>query len=283
MNFSKTYLCSFASPDLLLSKIRFYFQSKKLNFYKGIKIYSKNNLSLKTILTIKNLLKKNDKTGYGYWIWKPEIILDYIHQIPDNAILHYCDIGCCFYPGKSKVKWFYYYQQIADKKGFVAFDFKNPKIKKLDINYPTLREYEYTKYNLAKYFGLKLNSKEMNSPHICATNFFIKKNNRNINFLKDWLRACSNLNLINNTKSTLQNHKDFKSHRNDQSAFSLLCKIYKMHTISVYDDFENAYKNNLIYWGHLKHSPMQHRRNLIYISLFKLKKKIIKLFNISKK
>ena len=131
---SKTYLCSFASPDLLLSKIRFYFQSKKLNFYKDTKIYSKNNLSLKTTLTIKNLLKKNDRTGYGYWIWKPEIILDYIHQIPDNAILHYCDIGCCFYTGKSKVKKFYYYQQIADKKDFVAFDFKNPKIKKLDTN-----------------------------------------------------------------------------------------------------------------------------------------------------
>ena len=174
-----------------------------------------------------------------------------------------------------------YYQEIADKKGFVAFQFKKPKLIKPDVNYRIFYEHEYTKYSLAKYFGLKLNSKEMNSPQISATSFFIKKNNRNINFLEHWLKACGNLNLINNTKSILPNHKDFKSHRNDQSAFSLLCKIYKIHTFSVYDDFEVAYKNNLIYWGHLKNSPMQFRRKLIYFSLNKLKKRIFKLLKIS--
>jgi hypothetical protein len=65
MNFSKTYLCSFASPDLLLSKIRFYFQSKKLNFYKDTKIYSKNNLSLKTILTPKKPPLKVVKSAWN--------------------------------------------------------------------------------------------------------------------------------------------------------------------------------------------------------------------------
>ena len=42
---SKIFLCAFASPDLFLSKRRFYNQAKSLNFYKGIKIYEKRELS----------------------------------------------------------------------------------------------------------------------------------------------------------------------------------------------------------------------------------------------
>jgi hypothetical protein len=276
---TKTFLCSFASPDLILSKIRFRYQAKRLKFYKDIKIFSKSDLSLKTKLIIKNKIDNNDRTGYGYWIWKPEIILNYIYQIPDNAILHYADIGCCFYPGKNKIKKFYYYQQIAEKNGFVAFQFKRPKTKKKNIEYPIIYEREYTKYDLAKYLGLKLKSNEMNSPQIVSGNFFIKKNNRNINFLKDWLKICNRLNLIDNSKSILKNHNNFKAHRNDQSAFSLLCKKYKIKTFSVYDDFENAYKNNKGYWGHLKNSVMQHRRDLKYISFYKFKKKVLNFFS----
>jgi hypothetical protein len=278
MSLSKTYLCSFASPDLFLSKIRFYYQSKKLRFYKNIKVYSKKNLSLKTKFILEKFIRNNERIGYGYWIWKPEIILNYINQIPTNGILHYCDIGCCFYPGKNNVNKLYKYQRIAEKEGFVAFDFSKPKLIDPALKYPIIHEYEHTKHDLAKYLNLKLSSKEMNSPHICATNFFIKKNNKNINFLKDWLNVCNNINLINNTKSVLKNHKNFKVHRNDQSAFSLLCKIYKMNILSVYDDFENAYKNNKIYWNHLQKSPIQHRRSLRYVSFYKLKNKILSIF-----
>ncbi len=39
------YLCSFASPDLKNSSIRFLDQSNKMNFYKGIKIFSWKDLS----------------------------------------------------------------------------------------------------------------------------------------------------------------------------------------------------------------------------------------------
>ena len=50
---TKTFLCSFASPDLFLSKIRFRYQAKRLKFYNHIKIFSKSDLCLKTKLTIK--------------------------------------------------------------------------------------------------------------------------------------------------------------------------------------------------------------------------------------
>ena len=276
---SKTYICSFASPDLLLSKIRFYYQSKKLKFYRKIKVYSKDELSLKTKLIIKKFSKNNDRTGYGYWIWKPEIILNFMNQIPNNGILHYCDIGCCFFNGKNNINKLYQYQKIADKKGFLGFEFKKPKFANRNLTYPIVSEYEHTKHDLAKHLNIKLNSKEMNSPQICATNFFIKKNNKNIIFLKNWLNTCNNTNLIDNSKSILKNHKNFKAHRNDQSAFSLLCKIYKMNTISVYDDFENAYKNDKVYWKHLKYSPIQHRRNLKFISFYKLSRKILNFFS----
>ena len=36
----------------------------------------------------------NNKRGYGYWIWKPYLILKKLKEINDNDILLYLDCGC---------------------------------------------------------------------------------------------------------------------------------------------------------------------------------------------
>ena len=40
--------------------------------------------------------------GFGYWCWKPQVILQSLRQINDNDILIYADIGCEFVPSRAK-------------------------------------------------------------------------------------------------------------------------------------------------------------------------------------
>jgi hypothetical protein len=272
---SNTYLCSFASPDLFLTRFRFYIQAKRLNFYQNIKIYSFKELSLNSKIIIKKYISKNDRTGYGYWCWKPEIVLRSLINIPDNAILHYCDIGCTFSKNDSEsIKLLYNYEKICNLKNSISFQFCQPNYKIDGLIYETLPEYKFTKHDLANYFNLSINSNHMKSPQICATSFFIKKNKKNIEFLKKWLKTFDNMKLIDNTASILNNHKEFISHRNDQSSFSILSKINNNFTMSVYDHFEYALMNNKPYWAHLEKSPMVHKRDLRFFSFYKIQKKI---------
>ena len=35
-----------------------------------------------------------NKRGYGYWLWKPYLIMKTLEQMNDNDILVYADCGC---------------------------------------------------------------------------------------------------------------------------------------------------------------------------------------------
>ncbi len=52
----------------------------------------------------------------------------------------------------------------------------------------------------------------------------IVKNDMTLNLIKEWYELCCNYNYINNSISTIENYKEFKNHRNDQSVLSLLLK-----------------------------------------------------------
>ena len=94
---SKVYLCAFASADLNLSVKRFIQQASDLNFYQDIKVFRPKDLSKKLNKRISNLFKQGGKNRYyGFDVWRPEILVNYLNLLPENAILHYSDIGCHF-------------------------------------------------------------------------------------------------------------------------------------------------------------------------------------------
>ena len=123
-NNNNVHLCSFASPDLFLSKIRFIFQAKKTQFYKSIKVYGRADLTKQTLRYIDLSLKEGGK-GYGYWCWKPEIVLMHLLKIPNNSILQYCDVGSILSIDGSKVMQNYI--NLCEKYKFLAFQYKKPK------------------------------------------------------------------------------------------------------------------------------------------------------------
>ena len=87
-------LLAFGTDDLNKSSKRLKLQALDSKYYSDIKIFSSKDLDKNAKNFIENVIKKNGKRGFGYWFWKPYLILKVINELKDNDIIHYLDIGC---------------------------------------------------------------------------------------------------------------------------------------------------------------------------------------------
>ncbi len=282
MSKKNIFLCSFASPDLFVSKLRFKNQLDKFGYYEGYKIFSYNNIPDEAKKFIQLCKKEKDMRGYGYWIWKPLIIKKYLATLPEDAILHYCDIGSVFNNHIQTKKEIF--DELVSKcllNNFIAFNYSKPVKIDPHLSYKILYEYQFTKSDLFQYYNINKDSNLYNSPQYSAGSFFLKKSSFSDQFIEKWLEPFrKNKSLVDNSESFLEEHEEFVEHRHDQSVFSLLCKMNNIFTLSVYDYFEHSYFYNIPYWENIVSSPLHHKRDLRYISIKKIfnyfKRKILK-------
>ena len=273
-------LISFGTKNLIKSANRLRVQAKNFKIYNNIKIFNEDDILSddKKILHIKNL-SKNSK-GYGYWFWKPFLILKHIQQLNEGDILHYMDLGCHLNPGG--IRRFNQYIDIVNKasKGILAFQYyssnSNPNLK---IHYPSRKESMYTKSDLLNFFSVLENEKITNTEQFWAGSFFIKKNTFTINFLKEWLDVFRlRMELIDDTPSKIENFNEFIENRYDQSVFSIMCKKNQIENISAYE-CDWAYQNNQRTWMHLKDKPIIAKRDLqftLFIRFINRQKKTLR-------
>ena len=210
-----------------------------------------------------DLLKVGKKRLYGYAVWKPDIIIDYLNSLPDNSILQYSDIGCHF--NKNGIDRLNYYASLTDENKMVTFDYSEPPKEIMELNYQfqKFKEYEYTKGDLIKYFGLNFESDVINSAQIWSGTFFMKKCDFTFKILKSWREITKYINLIDDSKSKSINHEKFIENRHDQSVFSILCKLNKIKSISAYE-CDWAILDGQRTWNHAENNPILAKRDLKY-------------------
>jgi len=253
------YLCSFASSDLKKSVNRFVQQSKKINIYKEIKIFTYEDLSKKKKIQINKFIEEKKKRLFGYACWKPEIILSYLKKIPEGSILQYSDIGC--HLNKNGLKRLKEYIEIANNKGILAFQYKDPNFtNNKSLKYQVYFEQEYTKNDLFSFFNLPIDSSIRTSEQVWSGTIFFKKNLLTLDLLNKWSEICDINNLIDDSLSNSNNHKQFIEHRHDQSVFSILCKLNNIECLSA-SECEWAEDKNGRYWDHLESFPILAKRD----------------------
>jgi len=256
---TKVYLCSFASPDLKISVNRFIKQSKALNFYKEIKVSGWNDLSKNRQKQIESFFKKGQKRLFGYACWKPEIILSYLNEIPENSILQYSDIGCSFnFKGINRLKD---YIKITEENDILVFKYSEPNFNlKENIKFQVYYEFQYTKADAWKYLNIDSNSNILKTEQIWSGTMFFKNNSYVKKILNEWIDVCKINNLIDDNNSNEKNHENFIEHRHDQSIFSLICKKENIYCLSA-SECEWAEFENKRVWFHLDNYPILAKRD----------------------
>lgn len=222
------YLCAFANIELMPSIIRFYNQAKESNFFDNIFIYNEYNLPKDEKFEALLSHKLVPSRGFGYWCWKPFIILKTLENLKDGDILVYADVGC--HINKEGEKRFYEYLDIVIEHK--ALCYKSHWV-----------EAHYTKADLFNYFD-KLKDKNITDTSMRpATICIFEKNDINLEFVNKWLQVFyDDFSLVDDTPSKLPNLDGFIEHRHDQSVFSIFSKIYNVSTVYA-GEFEVNSKN----------------------------------------
>lgn len=263
------WFVTFGDSRLKEARRRIQKQAKKMGvFGERIRIFDENSLNADFCEKMKEHLIPGSR-GFGYWCWKPQIILQVLREMPEGDVLLYCDIGCHLNP--KGLKRLEEYRQYAIAHGIVAFQSRAlGEAARNDLSMHFLPERQWTKMDLLEYFGVAerrdvLDSGQMGGTIVAAARADTRR------FMEEW-RACfyEHFEFVDDTPSKLPNFPDFIENRHDQSVFSVLCKKHGVFSLS---SGEYAHIRCYMpeggdeslwpeYWKEMKRFPVHARRDL---------------------
>ena len=254
-NNQKKYLCSFADTRLGISICRFKQQAENMNIFDDIIIYTEASLPLDFKEHFKDKMYTKPKTiasrpnsgpsvnhlglvpsrGFGYWCWKPKVILMTLEQIQENSILIFCDIGMEFNASKRNELLDMIAQ--VDKNGIMGL-----------IHNPL--EKQYQKGDTLRYFNLERDEEFLNSKQLAAGMIFIKKTKKAQKIIQEWMDIFyEHFDFVNDEPSIVEN-PDFVRNLHDQSIWSIINKKYKCKNFP--EEFYFDRKNRAILYNRNK-------------------------------
>ena len=149
--------------------------------------------------------------GFGYWLWKPLVILSRLSELPLGDILFYADGGCAINTNENAQKNFQMWVHDIESHSThrISFQMVHP-------------EEKFTKGSLLAYMNRTGDQTGQYSANVQG----YKHTPENIVFVKRWIEIAimDNYHFITDEPSTIPNSDSFIDHRHDQSIYSLLIK-----------------------------------------------------------
>jgi hypothetical protein len=168
-------------------------------------------------------MKDNHDPGFGFYMWKPLIILDVMKQINDGDVVLYHDAGRPEYD-------FNFKKDINNLVNRVIKDYGGVGV--AQGGYP---HHQYCKRDC--FIEMDCNSdKYWNKKHLSATWSVWQKNDLALEILEQWKYYCSYpLKIIssNDTNGPISDFSDFVGHRHDQAILTNLIYKYQLKTDNV--------------------------------------------------
>lgn len=204
-------------------------QANKCNIFDKIISYTDDNLKNDSnFWNQHSTFILNNPKGFGYWIWKPYIILKTLHTLKDDDLLLYLDSGC---------------EIFFNNKHLILNDVNKLNNKYILCQTATSTDITYTKKDLLDYFNLNYNI--LSLPHVQAGAVFIKKCDLTIKLYTEFYNLCSinNYHFLDDTPSITPNLSSFIEHRHDQSIFNMLIKKYNLYNNDLSASHDKDYNN----------------------------------------
>ncbi|MBP7189727.1 MAG: hypothetical protein KA998_00565 [Rickettsiaceae bacterium] len=197
----RNWLISFAGGEVHESNQN-YLHSASIN--RGFKViidYGINDVDKTYIKKHKEIFSQ--KRGSGYWLWKPYIIDKTLTMMNYGDILFYVDSGVVILENTD----FFTDKMDEDKSDILLFKsfHKNRRFTKRDT-----------------YSMMGADEKYAQHPQFGATIVIVRKTDRSIKFIKEWMRYCENPKLLTDEPSKKEEYPDFIEHRHDQSILTML-------------------------------------------------------------
>lgn len=219
-NRDKYWFVTFGDSRMRCSARRIKNQAKQTNIFKKIFVLNEKNLSRKFRHDFPQM--KFGSRGYGYWVWKPRVILNVLKQMQNGETMLFCDIGCHINSKQVKELLTLFQKCEKSQSGILGFQ---SALKIMNERY-------WSKGDLLDYFLVRANCKVLDTSQFASGLIFIQKRANTIQLIRDWLKVYyDNFHLVDDTPSISPNLSEFRENRHDQSIFSILMKLRGGDTI----------------------------------------------------
>jgi hypothetical protein len=231
-NIPNIHLVSFADGVFKNRAKGFINEAEKMDVFNSINVFTFDDLDVNYKNNHREFIYSNPR-GFGYWIWKPQIVLQQLELIQENDILVYMDVG--FELNHTGRYRFLEYVQLTLAHKYKMLSFSN-----------THTEYRWNKMDLALRLEIQANSSLLFTSQLAAGFFMFQKNLQNIDLLSQWagLAVADNYHYSDDSASLVANHPMFIEHRHDASIFSLLRKLrgteVTHYEVQKYTHFDNV-------------------------------------------
>ena len=238
----KKYFISFADTRMSAAIARIAKQAEEMDFFDEIHVMDETSLEQDFSSRWRHIMRSGIR-GFGYWCWKPYIILRLLERIPDDSVLLYCDAGCHLNPAGVNRLNDYINELNGDHLGIKAFP--------SSCSYAEVIERKWTKGDLFDYFGCRHQKKITDSIQVAATQILFRKNEKSVAFVREWYQIfCNHFYLVDDSRSKAPNLTGFIENRHDQSVFSLLYKSRGGSPLpSGETDASNPMRNMYPFWN----------------------------------
>jgi hypothetical protein len=149
-----------------------------------------------------------NKKGYGFWFWKPIVILEFLKINKELDGIVYMDAGCEINYTPESLMMFNVYKNQLSKCNALVFS-------------TGVVEKNWTKSEVFKRLRVSIDDQE--SEQISATAFMMNKDFA-YSFCEKWKTVMKESNFSMLDDSLIEENSELISHRHDQSIFSVLIK-----------------------------------------------------------
>lgn len=195
--------------------------------------------------------------GYGFWIWKVDVLNQLLSKINFGDSITYSSAGSSFNPlGIERLN--YYFELL-----------ESSETGNLRFRLPGFKEYEWTSKQIFDYFKIDINSTIARSEQFSANTLFMKKNEVSLNIINGFLEIINyNPKLITLDYDKVDQISGFKENRSDQSILSVLSKLNGVETILDQEQNFNQFDMNQFLYPFL--TVRQRKYNIFSKLLFML-------------
>ena len=172
--------------------------------------------------------------GFGYWCWKPQVVLQTLRKMSDGDVLLYVDAGCHLNPsGRER---FCDYLDAVSRTNLLVFQYRVPSANpRGDFEGHFNVESQWTKGDVLDFFDVRNEGRILRSGQISGGIVLIRKCAETVRFYEKIVGIFKeHFNLTDDSPSCASSLPDFRGNRHDQSVFSIMCKLvgYDVHSLS---------------------------------------------------
>lgn len=224
-NLQSTYrIVSFCGGDAIWasSAKRLFNQARRNDFFSSAKVFNPKDLvnsKSEVEAGIPEFARLN-KRGFGFWLWKPTLILSELDRLSGEAGIAWIDCGCTLNVKSqaARANWLRY-ENLANSEGYMFFRLQGDSTHR-----------RWTKREAINHFPSIAGVEDRNL--YAATAFFVSNSAKGRELLTRWRDLClmNRSELLNDSFDPMLQDAQFKEHRHDQSLLSLILEDLEYET-----------------------------------------------------